>query len=266
MLEHGFHVVALEPNAAVWPLIARSEGLIQAQDAKDFVRCELVIESITENLSAKEALYEELEQHVGPSVPIASNTSGFPITLLQKQRRYPNRFAGMHWASPANATRFLEIIRGDLTDDRTIKQVEALATELGKEPATVRDVPGFVANRIAYAMYREAIHLVEEGVADVPTIDLLCRHSLGLWAAFCGPFRWMDITGGPALYATAMDTIVPSLSNEAETPRTMQQMKKDDRRGTQNGQGFYTYAPGDDAEWQKKLREHAMRLWASDQK
>ena len=255
LVDHGFHVVALDPDATAWQQAAPSERLIRAESARDMTECELVIETITENFRAKQALYDELESQLGSDVPIASNTSGFPITLLQESRRHPQRFAGMHWASPAEATRFLEIVRGDQTDSKTLAQIEALARELGKEPAIVeKDVPGFVANRIAYAMYREALHLLEEGVASVATIDLICRNSLGLWTPVCGPFRWMDVSGGPALYAKVMQTIAPTLSNEAGVPPTMQRT-----------QSFYEDTPSAAAEWRKKLHDQALRLWASDQ-
>jgi 3-hydroxybutyryl-CoA dehydrogenase len=263
LLDHGFHVVAIEPNAAAWQTVPASEHLIRADSPKDLAHCELIIESIIESFPAKQALFVELEQHVAATVPIASNTSSIPITLLQAKRNHPHRFAGMHWCAPAEATRFMEIIRGDQTDDATLDSIAALAKELGKAGAIVqKDIAGFVANRIAYAMYREALHLLEEGVADAATIDLLCRHSLGLWTPICGPFRWIDISGGPALYATAMERIVPTLNNESEVPKTMRRMQQNDDRGTQNGRGFYTYGPGDSDEWQRRLREHALRTWA----
>lgn len=108
LLEHGFHAVVLESQA----FVPESERLTRAHSAKDLAGCELIIETITEDLSAKRALYDQLEEQLNPSVPITSNTSGFPITLLQAGRKHPNRFAGMHWASPPYATRFLEVIRG----------------------------------------------------------------------------------------------------------------------------------------------------------
>ena len=219
---YGFHVIALEPNSA----IGGSETLTLAQGAEEMRDCELIVETITEDFVAKDELFRQLEQHVGPTVPITSNTSSIPITLLQANRKHPNRFAGMHWCPPAEATKFMEIIRGDQTDDATIRKVVDLALELEKEPGVVqKDIPGFVANRLAYAMYREAIHMLEEGVADIETIDLLCRNSLGLWTPECGPFQWMDKTGGPALYAKAMERIIPTLSNEAEVPATMQKFR-----------------------------------------
>jgi 3-hydroxybutyryl-CoA dehydrogenase len=258
LVEHGFHVIGLETN----PQESSSGLLAVTTSVSDFAGCELIIESISESFAAKDALFSEIEKHVGAGVPIASNTSSIPITLLQAGRKHPERFAGMHWTAPANATRFMEIIRGGQTDDATLNQIVALAVELDKEPGIVqKDIPGFVVNRIAYAMYREAIHLLEEGVADVETIDTLCRNSLGLWTPLCGPFRWIDITGGPALYATAMERIVPTLSNQAEVPGTMRQMQANDDRGTLNGRGFYQYEPGDAAEWQEKLHQHALRFW-----
>ena len=264
LLDHGFEVVALERDEKAWQAVERATNLIRAEHSKQLAGCELIIESITEDFAAKQSLYDELETYVSSEVPIASNTSGFSITKLQTGRRHPNRFAGMHWAPPAYATRFMEIVKGDQTSDEVVHRIRAIAIELHKEPAIVqKDVPGFVANRIAYAMYREAIHLLETGVADAETIDSLCRQSLGLWTPVCGPFRWMDVTGGPALYAKAMETIVPTLSNESEVPETMRRMQGENRRGTLNGEGFYPYETGDAEKWQQRLREHALWFWSA---
>ncbi len=249
---HGFHVIALEPKGDV----SSNANLTLASSAEGFRDCEFIVETITEDLDAKIALFDELEQHVGPVVPITSNTSAIPISVLQAKRKYPNRFAGMHWAPPADKTRLMEIIRGDQTDDATIQRVVDLAKELGKEPGIVqKDIPGFVANRLAYAMYREALHLLETGVADAETIDLLCKNSLGLWAPVCGPFRWMDMSGGPALYAKAMEWIVPTLSNQSEVPATMKALRQS------NGY-FHPQTPEIAAGWQEKLLEHAKKMAA----
>ncbi len=247
---HGFHVIALELKADVPP----SDTLTLAKSPEDLSGCEFIIETITEDFAAKVALFDQLEQYVGPAVPITSNTSAIPISSLQANRKHPNRFAGMHWAPPAETTRLMEIIRGDQTDDATIQRVVALATELNKEPGIVqKDIAGFVANRLAYALYREALNLLEQGVADPETIDLLCKNSLGLWAPVCGPFRWMDMTGGPALYAKAMEWVIPTLSNQSEVSVTMKNLR-------QNNSYFYPHSPETVAEWQAKLTEQAQRL------
>ena len=179
LLNHGFHVIALESSAKIKAQQPRSERLTLASTAADLAPCDFVIESISEDLAAKSALFCELERHIGADVPLVTNTSAIPISLLQANLKHPGRFAGMHWTTPAEFTRFLEIIRGDATTPETLARIEALALELDKEPGIVqKDLPGFVANRIAYAMYREALHLVNEGVADPQTIDVLCRHSI----------------------------------------------------------------------------------------
>jgi len=91
-----------------------------------------------------------------------------------------------------------------------------LARRLGKEPSVLqKEIPGFIVNRIGYAMYREALSLLEAGVADAETIDRSVRNALGLWATVCGPFRWIDLTGGPELYAKAMQHVLPTLNNSA---------------------------------------------------
>jgi len=241
--------------AKTWP-----ERYIPAPSLSDFAPCAFVIESVLEDFAIKQQVFDQIEAVVGDDVPIASNTSAIPITSLQQPRRHPGRFLGMHWCQPAYATRFLELIRGEHTNDAAIRIATSLAERIGKESCLVqKDVPGFIANRMAYAMYREALHLLETGVADAETIDRAFRNVCGLWATLCGPFRWIDITGGPALYAKAMKGVLPTLSNASELPKMLEQMWQNADRGTINGRGFYSYAPEDAQRWESLLHRHA---WA----
>jgi 3-hydroxybutyryl-CoA dehydrogenase len=197
---------------------------------------------------------------ISPEVPVASNTSALPITLLQTGRAHPARFVGMHWLSPCHITRFLEVIRGAATDDATADATLALGRRCGKDPALVRkDVEGFLVNRLAYAVYREAFHLLETGVADVATIDTAFRNVIGLWGGLMGPFRWMDLTGLPA-YAAVMQRLLPTLSRDTGIPRTMRELVAGGAKGTANGRGFYEYAPGEAERWQRALDDH---VWAA---
>jgi 3-hydroxybutyryl-CoA dehydrogenase len=227
--------------------------------------CAFVIESVIEDLQTKRAVFDRLETTVESSVPIASNTSALPITVLQQGRRHPNRFIGMHWAAPCHISRFLEVIRGEQTDEATTQTTMELAKAVGKEPALVRkDIEGFIVNRICYAMYREAFHLLETGVADAETIDLSFRNAVGLWAAICGPFRWMDLTGIPA-YASVMSRLFPTLFNGKEIPVTIQRLVDSDAKGISNGKGFYNYSREDAERWEKLLRENVWRAREADQ-
>lgn len=221
-----------------------------------FSACDMVIESVVEDFEVKQQIYDQLEAIVPAEVPIASNTSALPISQLQSDRQHPERFLGMHWSENAHATRFLELIRGEQTSDEAFERVAQLAIRLGKEPCLVqKDVEAFVCNRLGYAMYREALHIVESGIADMETVDRASRNAYGLWAALCGPFRWMDITGGPALYAQVMKGVFPTLDNTAELPETMQNMLDAGASGILDGKGFYQYKAGDREKWEDLFRE-----------
>ena len=152
----------------------------QAVDGVEpFADCDFVIESIIEDMQIKQEFFDDLEAVVRPEVPIASNTSSLPITSIQRNRQQPERFLGMHWAEPSHITRFMELIRGEQTSEATLQATLTLARAIGKEPCVVqKDVPAFIANRLAYVMYREAAHLLEMGVADVETIDRSYRKRL----------------------------------------------------------------------------------------
>lgn len=235
----------------------------EVSTAAGFSDCDFVIESVTEELSAKESLFNQLEAVIRAGVPVASNTSSIPITQLQTERLQPERFVGMHWAEPAYSTRFLELVRGDLTSEATFEAAEALAWRIGKEPALVqKDVPAFIVNRLGYAMYREAMHILELGVADVETIDRSFRNACGLWATICGPFRWIDLTGGPALYGKALQRVLPTLSDATELPDALKTLMEDDARGIVNGRGFYRYTEEESRYWQNLVHEHAWKVRA----
>jgi 3-hydroxybutyryl-CoA dehydrogenase len=290
LLAHGFRVVGFTVGAdthqrarayidtAVQELIERAnfpaslaqtwpERYIEAESLADFAPCRFVIESVLEDFAIKQQVFDEIEDVVREDVPIASNTSALPISLLQAQRKHPSRFLGMHWAEPAYATRFLELIRGDHTSERAFESALELGQLTGKEPAMVqRDVPGFIVNRLGYAMYREAMHLVETGVADIETIDRAFRNACGLWATLCGPFRWIDISGGPALYGKAMRGVLPSLNSSGELPPSMEQRVQNGERGVLNGRGFYEYGPEDASIWEKRLHDHVWAVYKLHQK
>lgn len=225
-----------------------------------FAACDFVIESVPEKLETKQQTLECLEEVLAVDVPIATNTSALPITHLQSHCRVPHRIVGMHWAEPCHLTRFLEVIRGEQTDEVTIDKTVQLGKRLGKDPTVVRrDVPGFIVNRLAYAMYREAFWLLENEVADVETIDRAFVNAISVWANFAGPFRWMDLTGLPA-YAQVMDRLFPELSCGQEAPKLIRELLEQGARGIENGQGFYEYTPEDASQWQAKWRDNVQLL------
>ncbi len=272
-LRQGFDVIGFSPteaeHATARSEIAKMLATNQDWEARfhpvtefdPFVDCTFVVESVPEDMATKTAVLDALERVVAPTVVIASNTSAIPISLLQQSRKHPQRMVGMHWAEPAHLTRFLELIRGDQTSDDAFEVTLAMGRRLGKEPiACQKDVPGFIVNRIAYAMYREACHLIESGVADAESIDHSLRNSLGLWASICGPLRWIDITGGPALYARAMERVLPTLSNTTTIPRVLSELADSGAAGITNGRGFYRYTPEEALQWQDRYHRQVIEV------
>lgn len=212
---------------------------------------EVVIESITEDVEAKKAVYHALETVLSNTAIIGSNTSAIPVSVLQAGLWHPERLLGIHWAEPAHITRFMEVICGKDSDLKYAQRIVQLAESWGKEPSLLRkDIRGFITNRIMYAMLREAFNLVENGYATVEDVDRSLRNDLGYWITFAGPFRFMDLTGIPA-YLTVMKDLFPDLDNRQTTPEMMEQLVAAGAKGVSNAHGFYPYTPESAEAWEK---------------
>jgi len=217
--------------------------------------CKVVMECTLENIAIKKSVYDKIEAVVAEDAIITSNTSAIPISLLQREVRLPSRFLGLHWSEPSHTTRFLEIICGDLSDVPTAEWLYELSHLWGKEPTLVRkDIRGFITNRLMYAMYREAFNLVENGYATVEDVDRACRNNAGYWMTLVGVFRWMDLTGVPA-YHTVMKDLFPTLSNQTEVPKLIDDIVQAGGKGVLNAQGFYDYTPEEAKLWKETYEE-----------
>src|SRR5450631_1046609 len=216
---------------------------------------EVVIESITESVEEKKAVYRKLETVLSPTAIIGSNTSAIPVSILQEGLVHPERLLGIHWAEPAHITRFMEVICGNRSELSFAETIIGLAESWGKEPSLLKkDIRGFITNRIMYAMLREAFHLVDKGYATVEDVDRSLRNDLGYWITFAGPFRFMDLTGIPA-YLEVMKDLFPDLDNSTGTPALMEQVVKAGGLGVSNAKGFYPYTPESAEAWEKNFCE-----------
>lgn len=213
--------------------------------------CDLVIESVIENLEVKLQVLQSIENVVRANTIIGSNTSAIPINTLQKSLKVRNRFFGMHWSEPAFTSKFLEIICGDESDVGLGEYLQQIGIGWQKEPTLVRkDIRGFITNRVMYALFREAFNLVENGYATMEDIDRACRNDGGVWMAFCGPFRYMDLTGLQA-YHHVMKDLFPTLDNRTTVPDFVETLAKEGANGISNGKGFYNYSPEESQAWQE---------------
>lgn len=230
---------------------ALAGNLQLSEDYRDLAACGIVIESIIEDIETKKEAYRQVEEAVPPDTIIGSNTSAIPVSLLQRDAIRPERFVGIHWDEPAHVTRFMEIIAGEKTEKKYTDRVMALARKWGKEPSLVRrDVRGFITNRVSYAMFREACHLVDSGIATVEDVDRSLRNDVGWWITFAGPFRYMDLMGVEAYYRVMKD-LLPELATSPDIPPLMRRVVESGGRGISSGRGFYEYTPEQSKRWEK---------------
>jgi len=236
------------------------------EDFADLRECQVVIETVLEDLQVKYEVFRKIEAAVSPETIIGSNTSALPVTLLQKGASHPERFMGIHWGEPAHVLRFMEIICGDQTDLRLVERARALAERWGKEPSVVRrDVRGFLTNRCMYAMLREAFYLVESGYATIEDVDRSLRNDYGYWITLAGPFRFMDLTGVPA-YMRVMEHLLPDLCCTKEVPELMRKVVGSGALGVANAKGFYKYTPQEARRWEKRFLRFTYDIRALAQK
>ncbi|MCE6989694.1 3-hydroxyacyl-CoA dehydrogenase family protein [Dyadobacter sp. CY323] len=236
------------------------DQLTITEDYAELSLCKLVIECTLENIAIKESVFKKVEAEIASNALLASNTSAIPISTLQKLTIHPDRFFGLHWAEPAHTTRFLEIICGDDSDKSKAEYLYELSHLWSKEPILVRkDIPGFITNRLMYAMYREAISLVENGYATVEDVDRSCRNNAGYFMTLMGVFRWMDLTG-VAAYHTVMKDLLPTLDTSTHVPKLIDDIVKSGGNGISNANGFYDYTEGEAQLWKETFTEFSYEI------
>ncbi len=204
----------------------------------DWSQCQWVIETIAENLQVKQTVFAYLDTVVPPHIPIGSNSSGFPITKIAQGLSTANRMMGAHYFMPAEVVPLVEIVMGEKTDLQFAQQVYDLYKAVGKKPVLVKkDIPGFLANRIQHALMREALSLVQEGIASPEDIDDAVKYSFGFRYAAVGPMTQKEISGWDGM-ANAAKEIYPSLSNITALPPVVQKLMSEGKTGMKAGEGF----------------------------
>lgn len=213
---------------------------------------DLVVESIPENLDLKREMFATLETLCGPDVILATNTSGLPITQIAAHLAHPERFVGTHYLNPAHLMPPVEVIPGERTAPAVVERVRDALAALGKSPVVVRrEAPGFLWNRLQFALLREACHIVEQGIATKEEVDLVMRQGLGRRWSIVGPFASLDL-GGTGTAALVAEYLLPALSDAKTTPPTLSEPVAAGRTGAESGGGFYDWPP-------EKLRETLTR-------
>ena len=211
--------------------------LAAAVDGADFI-----FEAVFEREDVKYDVLARASRAARPDAIIVSNTSSFPIDDLAEHVANAGRFLGMHWFNPPEWTPGVEVIPHGTTDPATVTRVSDFLRAIGKRPATVRSNPGFVANRIQNALFREALACVEEGLATPREVDEVCRSTFGFRMPFFGPFLIADMAGLD-VWESAAGTMERAHGERFRMPPILHDLVAQGRLGTKTGAGFFTYTP-----------------------
>jgi 3-hydroxyacyl-CoA dehydrogenase len=204
--------------------------------------CQLVIEAAPEKLELKQQLFADFEQSVTPDAILASNTSGIPITRIAANLQNPERVVGMHWSNPPHMIPMIEVIPGESTSQATVDATVKLVQDFGYHAVVEREVPGFVENRILYAILRECLDLVDRGIVDAAGLDTNVRWGIGYKLAVIGPMELLDMAGLD-IYKAVGTYLNPDLSTSGEVSSTILDLIDNGRLGMKTGGGLYDYTP-----------------------
>ena len=218
--------------------IAIQERIVRTTMVTSLKDCDLIIEAVVEDLEVKKRVFKSIEEIASKEAIIASNTSSLSITSLASFCAHPERVVGLHFFNPAPLMPLVEIIPALQTNRNLPIQLTDLMRKWGKSPVTAKDTPGFIVNRVARPFYGEAMRMLDEGIADVPTIDAAMRES----GFRMGPFQLMDLIGHDVNYSVT-ESVFKSFYYDPRYMPSITQLKLVEAGwlGRKSGRGFYNY-------------------------
>jgi 3-hydroxybutyryl-CoA dehydrogenase len=215
----------------------------------------VVIESIIENLAAKQNLFEELDALLPPEIPILSNTSGLRITDIAEKTKYPQRTLTTHFWLPAHLIPLVEVVIGDHSSPELAVIIRDMLKKWGKSPVIVKkDLPGQLANRILQAIIREAVNIVEIGLASAEDVDTAIKMGMALRFPVWGPLEHVDAVGID-LCRSVQNTVLPEITSCKAASPLFDKLLEENNLGYKAGNGFYDWSNKDMGELVKRRNE-----------
>ena len=220
---------------------AVQERINVVKDLSIAPKCQWVIEVVFEDEKMKQDLFKDLDAACPVETILASNTSSIPITRLASLTRHPERVVGLHFFGPVPMMRLVEVIKGEKTSDAVFKKSVDLINSIGQYPVKVmKDIPGFIMNRVSGVAFREALYLVENGIATVEDVDKGMHFGFN-WNI--GPFEIADNAGIDTYVRVGKSFAALGAGDIAAASPLMEKMLKAGRLGRKVGKGFYDYTP-----------------------
>ena len=225
-----------------------------------------VIEVIPEILDLKKALYGRLEALVEDDVVIASNTSGFKPSALAADMLHPARFVVTHFWNPAHLIPLVEVVKGEHTDAVTVQRAMDVLKLMNKKAIVLnKEIPGFIGNRLQYALFREAQALLDAGAASKEDIDAAVTYSIGRRLPVTGPLMSADM-GGLDVFSSISNYLFEDLSTDQRSGRVLSQLVNENKLGDKTGEGFYSWAPDVSAKMNEEREQTLIYFLKNDLK
>lgn len=229
-------------------------------ESDEIKACDLVIECVFEKLEIKQEMFAKLEERCSSSAIFCTNTSVISPTEIAATLVHKERLVGTHFWNPAFLIPLVEVVKSSDTSDVVANTVMDFLRKAGKKPVLCqKDVPGFIANRLQHALWREAIYIVEQGIADAKTVDEAVRNSFGLRLPQLGPIENADMVGLD-LTNNIHSYIFKDLCNETTaSPLLLEKLEKGDL-GFKTGRGFSQWTPEQIEKSKQELNEYLIKM------
>jgi len=222
---------------------------------KDTVKgVDFVAEAIPEIMDLKKRVFRDLDSYCPSHALIASNTSGLRITEIASEIKRQDKVVIAHWWNPPHIIPLVEIVKGRHTSNETVDLTYQLLLSIGKKPVRIsKEVPGFLGNRMQFALYREALACLREGLATAEDIDLAVKASFGFRLPTIGPLETSDF-GGLDTFLNISEYLFKEIDRSTEPPELLREKVRAGKLGVKTGEGFYSY-PGEKAQEKIKKRD-----------
>ena len=230
---------------------SKGEAIVVCDSLADCVSgADLVLENVSEKLEIKAEVFRQAEAAVGKECILASDTSGIPISKIQDFVAAPERVVGMHWSNPPHIIPVIEVIAGAKTAPKVVDWTVNLIKGIGLLPVVVKkDVPGFVENRVLYALLRECVDLVEQGVIDAEGLDTCVSWGIGYKLSVVGPMALLDMAGLD-IYQAVGSYLNKELCGRGDVAKFVTDRTGQGKLGVKSRSGVFDYTPERIAELQ----------------
>ena len=229
-------------------------------DSELISSADFVIEAVFEDMKIKQDTFAKLEARCRKDTIFCTNSSVMSPSQISEKLEHRERFVGTHFWNPGHLIPLVEVVKSDATSDETAQTVMDVLRSAGKKPVLCKkDVPGFIANRMQHALWREAISIVENGIADAATVDEAVRYSFGLRLPQLGPMENADMVGTDLTY-NIHDYILKDLEDSHEPSKLLTELKDAGKIGFKTGEGFQTWTKEQTAQSAADLNEYLIRM------